>query len=205
MGVLDCSDYKSALRIKHRNYRKLMNKEEKSVKDFQIFQKFISYDLFSKSDVILTYVSNDIEVDTRKIIEYSLSVGKKVAVPVSIKDNFSLNFYFIHSMNDLHVGYFSILEPNIDTCKLCKINKLKNYLCVVPGLVFDVCGYRVGYGKGYYDRFLKKYKSETVGLCYEIDLVKSIHKNQYDVSVDAILTENLTLKVDETKGLKHEI
>ena len=75
----------------------------------------------------------------------------------------------------------------------------------MPGLVFDVFGYRVGYGKGYYDRFLKKYKCETVGLCYEIDLIESIHKNRYDMSVDSILTENRTLKVDKMKGLEYEV
>lgn len=202
MGILDSSNCKSVLRTNHRNYRKLMDREEKANKDFQIFQKFISCDLFAKTDVILTYVSSEIEVDTRKIIEYSLKVGKKIAVPVSISDSFSLDFYFINSMNDLHVGYFSILEPNIDKCKFCDINKLKNYLCVVPGLAFDMCGYRVGYGKGYYDRFLKKYKCETIGFCYEIDLIESIHKNLHDMSVNMILTENRILKVDRNERLK---
>ena len=89
MGILDSSNCKSVLRTKHKNYRKLMNREEKANKDFQIFQKFISCDLFTKANIILTYVSSEIEVDTRKIIEYSLKVGKKIAVPVSISDSFS--------------------------------------------------------------------------------------------------------------------
>lgn len=98
-------------------------------------------------------------------------------------------------MKDLHVGYFSILEPDINTCKFCDINELTNFLCIVPALAFDLNGYRVGYGKGYYDRFLKKYKCKTVGFCYEMDLVKSINKNQYDLPVDLILTEKRILKV----------
>lgn len=202
MGILDSSNCKSVLRTNHRNYRKLMDREEKADKDFQIFQKFISYDLFSKTDVILTYVSSEIEVDTRKIIEYSLKVGKKIAVPVSISDNFSLKFYFINSMKDLHAGYFSILEPNVDKCRFCDINKLKKYLCVVPGLAFDMNGYRVGYGKGYYDRFLKKYKCETIGFCYEMNLIDSIHKNVHDIPVNTILTENRILKVSRNERLK---
>lgn len=195
MGILDCSDYKIALRHKHRNYRKLMDKEEKSAKDFQIFKRFVSFDLFTKSDIILTYVSSEIEVDTRNIIEHALNIGKKVAVPVSISYDFSLKFYFINSINDLHVGYFSILEPNIRTCELCDISKLSNFLCVVPGLAFDFSGHRIGYGKGYYDRFLHKYKCKTVGFCYETDLVESINNSRYDIPVDSILTEKRILKV----------
>lgn len=195
MGVLNCSNSKSALRSKHKSNRRLMDKKNKAVKDFKVFQNFILSDLFLKSDVILTYVSNEIEVSTREIIEYSLSRGKKVAVPVSISDNFSLNFYFINSMNDLQVGYFSILEPDVNVCELCDISKLKNFLCIVPGLAFDFSGYRVGYGKGYYDRFLKKYKCKTIGFCYEDDLVECVNKNQYDISVDSILTEKRILKV----------
>lgn len=195
MGILNCSDFKSALRSKHKSSRRSMNKNDKLAKDFKIFQNFILSDLFLKSDVILIYVSSEIEVDTREIIEYSLSVGKKVAVPVSISDDFSLKFYFINSMNDLHVGYFSILEPDVNVCELCDIDKLANLLCVVPGLAFDFSGHRVGYGKGYYDRFLEKYKCKTVGFCYEVDLIESINNNQYDMVVDSILTEKRILTV----------
>ncbi len=195
MGILNCSDSKFALRSKHKSSRKSMNKNDKLAKDFKIFQNFILSDLFLKSDVILTYVSSEIEVDTREIIEYSLSVGKKVAVPVSISDDFSLEFYFINSINDLHVGYFSILEPDVDICELCDIDTLANLLCIVPGLAFDFSGHRVGYGKGYYDRFLKKYKCRTVGFCYEADLIESVDKNQYDIPVDSMLTEKRILKV----------
>ncbi len=195
MGILNCSDSKSALRSKHKSNRRLMDKNDKLSKDFKIFQSFILSDLFLQSDVILTYVSSEIEVDTREIIEYSLKVGKKVAVPVSISDDFSLKFYFINSMNDLRVGYFSILEPDVNICELCNVNKLSSLLCIVPGLAFDFSGHRVGYGKGYYDRFLYKYKCKTVGFCYETDLIESVNKNQYDIPVDSILTEKRILKV----------
>lgn len=195
MGILNCSDSKSALRSKHKSNRRLMDKNDKLSKDFKIFQNFILSDLFLQSDVILTYVSSEIEVDTREIIEYSLKVGKKVAVPVSISDDFSLKFYFINSMNDLHVGYFSILEPDVNICELCNVNKLSSLLCIVPGLAFDFSGHRVGYGKGYYDRFLCKHQCKTVGFCYETDLIESVNKNQYDIPVDSILTEKRILKV----------
>lgn len=197
MGVLNCSDSKSTLRSKHKSSRRSMNRNDKLSKDFKVFQNFILSDLFLKSDVILTYVSSEIEVDTREIIEHSLKMGKKIAVPVSISDDFSLKFYFINSMDDLRVSYFSILEPDANICELCDIDTLAatNLLCIVPGLAFDFSGYRVGYGKGYYDRFLKKYKCKTVGFCYEVDLIESVNKNQYDIPVDLILTEKRILKV----------
>lgn len=194
MGVLSLSNRKSALRKKHMNNRIFMPVQKKSGSDSNIFKKVISLDCFIKSKVILTYVSTELEVDTKKIIEYSIKIGKKVAVPVSNAKNLTLNFYFINSVNKLRVGNFSILEPDAKTSEFCDVNRLQEFLCVVPGMVFDLNGYRIGYGKGYYDRFLKKYSCQTVGLCYEFDLLKSIPKDQNDVPVDLILTEKQIVK-----------
>ncbi len=194
MGALNASNRKAALRKKHMNNRILMTRGKKSDSDSNIFKRIISLDCFIKSEIILTYVSTELEVDTRKIIEYSIKVGKKVAVPVSSAKNLTLNFYFIDSVNGLRVGNFSILEPDARTSEFCDVSKLQKFLCVVPGMVFDLNGYRIGYGKGYYDRFLKKYNCQTVGLCYEFDLLKSIPKDQNDVPVDLILTEKQIVK-----------
>lgn len=194
MGVLNLSDRKAALRQKHMNNRILMTRGKKSDSDSNIFKRIISLDCFIKSEVILTYVSTELEVDTKKIIEYSIKVGKKVAVPVSSAKNLTLNFYFINSVNRLKIGNFSILEPDAKTSEFCDVSELQKFLCVVPGMVFDLNGHRIGYGKGYYDRFLKKYSCQTVGLCYEFDLLKSIPKGQNDVPVDLILTEKQIVK-----------
>ncbi len=194
MGVLNLSDRKAALRKEHMNNRILMTKEKKSGSDSNIFKRIISLDCFIKSEVILTYISTELEVDTKKIIEYSIKVGKKVAVPVSSAKNLTLNFYFINSVNRLKIGNFSILEPDAKTSEFCDVGRLQKFLCVVPGMVFDLNGHRIGYGKGYYDRFLKKYSCQTVGLCYEFDLLKSIPKGQNDVPVDLILTEKQIVK-----------
>ena len=194
MGALNLSSRKSVLRKKHMHNRILMTHEKKINSDSNIFKEIISLDCFVKSKFILTYVSTTLEVDTKKLIEYSIKIGKKVAVPVSDAKNLTLDFYFIDSLDQLRVGSFSILEPNSKMSEFCDVSGLQNLLCVVPGMVFDLSGYRIGYGKGYYDRFLKKFGCKTLGLCYEFDLLKSIPKGQNDVPVDLVLTEKQIVK-----------
>ena len=194
MGALSLSSRKSVLRKDHMHNRILMTHEEKLNSDSNIFKKIICLDRFMKSNVILTYVSTELEVDTKKLIEYSIKAGKKVAVPLSNAKNLDLNFYFIDSLDQLRVGSFSILEPDSKMSEFCDVSRLQNFLCVVPGMVFDLNGYRIGYGKGYYDRFLKKFGCKTLGLCYEFDLLKSIPKGQNDVPVDLVLTEKQIVK-----------
>ena len=198
MGFLNLSGNKSDLRKKHMINRRFMTKKEKLNNDSNIFKKIISLECFTKSKFILTYVSTELEVDTRKIIEYSIDSGKQVAVPATDAENLALNFYFIDSIDKLQVGKFSILEPNAKKSRFCDVSQLQEFICLVPGMVFDVNGYRIGYGKGYYDRFLKKFSCKTIGLCYDFDLLESVPTDRNDVPVDLILTEKQIVKL--TKG-----
>lgn len=189
MGMLDNFN-KQSLRKQHKETRLKMNQKNKHKKDRKIFEQVIKTESFNRSDVVLTYVSTDIEVNTHDIIKYSIKLGKKVAVPLSDKKTFQMSFYFINSIKNLKLGNFSILEPDINSAKLCDCSKLKNSICIVPGLVFDTNGYRIGYGKGYYDRFLNKFNGISMGLCYNYDLLPIIPHDRHDVPLDIIITEN---------------
>lgn len=166
--------------------RKSLSEKEKALLDLKVTDNFLNSDLYLDSKGFLIYVSTDIEVDTRKIIEKAFSDGKAVAVPKCSKTDNKMDFYFIKSFNDLKKGCFGIDEPS-EECK--RINDFNNHLCVVPGLAFDKNGYRLGFGKGFYDRFLSENNVTSVGLCYKSFLLNNLPVEGFDKSVDFIITD----------------
>lgn len=153
---------KNALRKKAKEFRKGLSLTQKAKKDDIIFEKLISLDCFKSAENVLCYVSINNEIDTKKIIEHSLKMGKKVAVPRCIDDGI-MNFYYISSLDELKLGKYNILEPD---CACEKYNGVDNSICVIPSLAVDKQNYRIGYGKGYYDRFLSSFKGLKIVLCY---------------------------------------
>ena len=151
---------------------------------------------YKKRNLILTYVSTDIEVDTKSIIKNALESGKRTAVPRCIPGTREIEFYIVTSFeNDLSEGSFKILEPNIKKCE--KLNDFENGLCIIPALSFDMNGYRLGYGKGYYDRFLSKFKGLKIGLCYGGCVCEELPHGHFDERVDLLITEHYTKRINE--------
>ena len=98
-----------------------------------------------------------------------------------------MDFYWIQSIDQLERGSFGVLEPRVDQCK--KVESFHDSLCVVPCLSCDRKGYRLGYGSGYYDRFLANYRGVTVALCYQEILQPKLMHGKYDVAVDYVVTQ----------------
>lgn len=190
----DIREHKKQLRNKYKLLRKNMLQNIKRKKDNDIFNRVISSSAYKSCDLLLTYVSTEIEVDTLELINYSLLIGKKVAVPKCIDGTRNMIFYYINSLNDLENGAFSVLEPIIDKCT--PVNDFKKALCIVPGLAFDVLGYRLGYGKGYYDRFfISNAELLKLGICYCTCTVNKLYRGKYDIPVDLLITEKYLKKV----------
>jgi len=171
---------KQILRNKYKEIRK--NIKDKEAQDDIIFNKVINLEEYKQSDLILTYVSLKDEVDTIKLIKHSLEIGKKVAVPKCEGDN--IVFYYINSLEDLEEGKFDILEPKAN--KL--VNDFDNSICIIPGLAFDKQNNRIGYGRGFYDRFLQKYKGIKIGLTYKECICDKIDADENDIKMDIIIT-----------------
>ncbi|MDF2473284.1 MAG: 5-formyltetrahydrofolate cyclo-ligase family protein [Anaerocolumna sp.] len=136
---------------------------------------------------LFCYVSFHQEVLTAEIINSGIANSKKVAVP-KIVDN-EMKFYYIESFADLQPGILGIPEPvsGIEAIP----DKKNNNLVIVPGLAFDWNKNRVGYGKGYYDRFFEKYKSvpmKTIALSYDFQVFEQIPQDEHDKKVDQIIT-----------------
>lgn len=191
MLVNDVKSKKTFLRknfLKRRSEISDSNKKSKSIK---ILSKLIKLDKLKNADNICTYVSKTGEVDTILLIEHLISMNKSVYVPKSnIKSNV-MTFYKINSLSELSLGAFSVLEP------IPGLEEYKNHnkydLCIVPALSFDKQGFRLGYGKGYYDRFLKNFDGVKIGLCFDEFITETLPKYNTDIAVDMIISEDETI------------
>lgn len=131
------------------------------------------------------------EVDTREIIQEAWKLKKLVAVPKTDPKSHELTFYSLESFEQLESGYFGIMEPKIDSTSIVHSNEID--LLFVPGLVFDRKGYRIGYGGGYYDRYLTQFSKQTLSLAFSCQVVDEIPRFDYDQPVDCIITEKETI------------
>lgn len=187
MPVINVKALKTELRAKHRKIRENCPENVKVCLDKKIAQSFLSLDEYKQSKKLFVFVSSKIEVDTSDIIRRAFNDGKQVAVPKCTDKNGKMEFYFISSVNQLEKGSFGIMEPNTDICE--QVKELNDGLCVVPGICFDMYGYRIGFGKGYYDRFLERFGGVTVGLCYSKCTERELPRGNHDRPVDILITE----------------
>ncbi len=194
-------DTKKALRKHMKDIRKNMSSSYKKECDEKIFSSLISSSLYKNTNTILCYVSTDIEVDTRQFIEYALNDWKKIAVPKSY-DNGIMLFYEINTLENLERSPFGIDEPCENIHKKIKESEINNALCIVPALSFDKSGMRLGYGGGYYDRFLSVCSPKTIGICYSVCISDKIDSHKYDVKIKNIITENNILEVSDEQENK---
>lgn len=186
---------KRSLRREFKELRRSMSRYDKRYADSEIARRFLESDVYAENDKLLCYISSEIEVDTYLIIERALSDGKQVYAPKCMSGN-DMRFIRISSFNDLHKGAYGILEPD-DTEKDVQEYIGGSALCVVPGLSFDISGGRLGYGMGFYDRFLSQNAQlYTVGLCYDSCIMDSLPLEETDKRVTKIITEVKTIDTE---------
>ena len=183
------NEEKSLLRKEVLHKRNSMSHFEISTKSKLIQQKLIESPVFNQSKSIGLYLAIGSEVQTREIINYALDLGKTVLLPRIMSND--LRFYVVDQKdfkkNSFDVNRFGIKEPNID-------NKPADFidLLIIPGIVFDMYGFRIGYGYGYYDKYLtiNKY-SKSIGLAYDFQFIKKpIPILPHDRKIDVLITES---------------
>lgn len=175
--------------IEKRN--KIKNKDKTSM-DKKIIESFKKEDSYKKARGIFIYIGFGSEINTKVIIEDALKKGKEVYVPkVKGKEMLLIK---IDSLENLVTSSYGILEPIGDNNNF-DVDKLD--LLVMPGVAFDNSGNRIGYGGGYYDRFLEKNKTnaEKIALAYEFQILNSINNEKHDVKVDKIITEERIINI----------
>ncbi|WP_312694050.1 5-formyltetrahydrofolate cyclo-ligase [Caproiciproducens sp.] len=193
MYVKNIREIKINLRARYRQFRERLGEDQKIALDSTIQSRLLALREYAAADTIFTYVSKPIEVDTIALIKAALANHKLVAVPRCVPNTYDMQFYYITSLDDLEKGTFGVLEPVVSRCR--SVTDFSRGFCIVPGLSFDAQGYRLGYGKGYYDRFLAEFGGDTVGICYSGCVQWNLPHGYYDRPVDILITEKYIRRV----------
>ena len=174
--------------------RKELLPETKKEYDELIFKQLIESDMYNKSKKIFTYVSFGSEIDTIKFIKYALNDNKEIYIPKTDKRKREMVAIRINSLDNMDVDNWGILEP-----KSMDKNKIgKDFdLILMPGLAFDRRGNRVGYGGGYYDKYLSQIKEESnkIVVAYDFQIVNNIRHENHDIKVNYIITNKEFIKI----------
>lgn len=180
------NDEKKAARREFRDMRNTLSANERARLDSAICSHVTSCPSFISADTVLCYFPVKGEPNILPIAEEALRLKKTVAFPISHVESKRLTFHIISSLSELTEGAYRIPEPS---AKAPVPTVLQNAVCIVPALAFDKNGKRLGYGGGYYDRFLAEFDGVSMGLAYDSFFVDELPTDSYDMTVNIIITE----------------
>jgi len=178
---------KARLRKQFLDSRDALSLDFIKITSTQIQDNLRKIDFFRNAKSIGAYYSIGSEVKTQDILQGILNSGRQLALPKVVKND--LVFKTITSFSDLEQGNFSVMEPK-DKCE-----SVKNLdVIIVPAIALTREGFRLGYGFGYYDKFLHGKKLKTIALSYAKQIVKSFPRDDHDVKMDCIVTEDRVIR-----------
>lgn len=182
---------KQSLRSRYLNYRSSLSKSSRADKSRRIRERIMSNPVYQNAEIVLVYMDYRAEVETTELVEELLKAKEKRVFAPKV-DGMDIYFYEITSFDDLSEGYQSIREPSAHPDKLfAKELSTEQCLVLVPGAVFDRQMGRMGYGKGFYDRFLGQFKEPyRMALAYDCQLAKNVPVEKHDIRMNAIITES---------------
>lgn len=183
---------KASARARFSEIRASISEEERTEKSDKICAHISTMREFSDCDILFAYYPIKTEASALQLIQTALALGKPVALPISVKQDLTLDFRIIRSLEEMKLGAYEIPEP--DPLAPRALSSKKS-LCIVPALAFDENGSRLGYGKGFYDRFLRDFKGFSIGITFSELLFPSIPTDKNDVAVNAVVTDKLIQKV----------
>jgi 5-formyltetrahydrofolate cyclo-ligase len=165
-----------------------LSDEEHRMYSASIAEKLYEQKEWQEAKTIAVTLSVNGEVDTYNIIQQAWKERKRVAVPKCIRETHEMVFREILNFDQLETVYMNLREPIPNVTE--KISKEQIDLIISPGLAFTPKGDRLGYGGGYYDRYLKEYKGNVIALAFAFQIVPSLPTEEFDQSVHKIITEN---------------
>lgn len=190
---------KQRIRNEIKKLRKALSASQREEWNEAVFHKLIHSEELKGTDTIYTYVSMEQETDTRRFILHSLNAGKRIAVP-RVEGEF-MRFYYITSFSELRAGCMGILEPEEDLSPAdAALDMEEGAAFFLPGLAFDREGGRIGYGGGFYDRFLAEYPGfKKTALAFQYQVMESVPSEALDIKVNRIVTEKEDIYVGKER------
>ena len=173
---------KKELRAQIRAQKRAMTEEQIVEKSLRLGELFLASDAYKNAKTIYGYLPYNQEVRTVAMLEQAMKDGKRVAVPKCYGDE--MRFIFMDDLSKVEKGYANIPEPIADE----PIADDETALVLMPGMAFDPQGHRIGYGGGFYDKFLAKEPNHpTLALCYDFQMVEHLETEEFDIPVDTVL------------------
>ena len=195
---------KKMIRNDMRQLLKRMDEETYFCRSRLILQRLLQEPSIIKGKTIAVTMSVFPEVETNEIINALWRMGKIIAVPKCEPKTHAMDFYAISNFDQLETVYLNIEEPK--TSETTYISKQEIDVIIVPGVVFNEAGYRVGFGGGYYDRYLLAFNGEKMSIAFDEQIVDSVPTEAHDIPVNIILTDKRRIHcVANREGKQHEI
>ena len=179
----EITDRKRQLRKEVLKRRDELTEEERKAAALKLADRIIGHQWFYRSDCLLIFASYGSEIDTSEIISEALRTGKRVYLPRV--EGLEMQFYRIYSLEELTEGYRGIPEPDGTSERyLYSENEADHTLMIMPGVAFDPYRHRIGYGKGFYDRFLEGKEAlslRTIAVGFWCQMVEEIPQEEKDI------------------------
>jgi 5-formyltetrahydrofolate cyclo-ligase len=180
---------KTEIRKRLLGLRNALSKEEIAARSGGIVTRLMRMEEIRKASTVMVYLSFGSEVLTDDLIRWGWEEGKRIIVPLCRPEGRVLTPCLIDGFAELEEGHYGIREPKADRIRVVPPGEIDAVL--VPAVAFDRRGYRVGYGGGYYDRFLPKAaRAAKIGAAFACQIVPEVPTDRYDVQVDRITTED---------------
>ena len=180
MPKIDLREYKKEIRSQMRRIRREMSPQTVQAKNDRIYKRLIATQQYRRAKTVVVYVSKELEVDTRRLMEHAWADGKQVAAPRCVEN--------------------TRLEPYSN---LPVLEDTTNAICIVPAFCNDYRGYRVGYGGGYYDRYLSTFQGVKIGVNYSDCVRPKLIGGRYDVPVDLLVTDRYLRRCTTRPSVRH--
>ncbi len=178
---------KAELRARYLEQRRALTPEEVAVRSRAACENLRTLPEFDRAPALLIYLASiDNELDTRPFVDALLTEGRTVLVPVTLKGR-RLEWSRLEALSEVEPGRFGVLEPPPRFRR--PVAPPPEALAVVPGLVFARDGFRIGYGGGYYDRFLAGFPGTKAGVAYDFQIADLVPVEDHDIPMDVVVTD----------------
>jgi 5-formyltetrahydrofolate cyclo-ligase len=175
-----------------------MDEKDYQKKSRAIRSRLMEDPAFQEAATIGVTIASFPEVDTIPLIEFCWKNGKRIAAPKCNPLTHTMDFYEIKDFGQLETVYMKLKEPKVAETKYVSPEQID--LMIVPGVVFSPSGFRIGFGGGYYDRYLASYPGITRSLAFDVQISDSVPIEVHDVPVAGIHTESVYIDAKKVDG-----